>query len=138
MSDHDRAADNCATMGAWLATINTRDPDSFASHFADDVLFEDMASKRIMNGKAELVQYSTEWFASFPDTHAEQVSVFATADFGVIEWELTVTLEKPFDGLPKAARGRTRRIRGISRDEFASDGKVRRHRAYWTAEDLSE
>lgn len=57
-------------LGAW----NDRSVDTFLSHCADDIVWQDPAVPEPMHGKEAAGEYFSSWMTAFPDMHANQIN----------------------------------------------------------------
>ena len=72
-----------------LEAYNARDADRFATFFAEDVVVEDAAGKRLMTGRAELHAWYRTMFAENPALHCRVVARMRAGRFVVDEERIT-------------------------------------------------
>lgn len=72
-----------------LEAYNARDVDRFAPFFAEDVIVEDAAGKRLMTGRAELHASYEKMFAANPALHCRIVHRMRAGRFVVDEERIT-------------------------------------------------
>ena len=113
----------------WVDAENSQDVDKFASFYADDCVWEDVALGLVNRGKKEVKAYFKTMFVAIPDLRFEVQSVFVEGDWGVCEWLMTGTQAGDFPGLPSAV-GKSFSVRGVSVIQL-QNGKISRNSDYW-------
>lgn len=106
--------------------------DVLATEIADDVIFEEIATRTVVKGRAGFIDYVKRWKLAFPDLRARLVSGFAFADQVVaeLEWEGTHTnpLDTPFGTIAPTNKRVMNRSVLVSR---MSDGRLQEQRHYY-------
>ena len=69
-----------------LRLHGTHDIDALLSHFADNVVYEDVALARKSTDRAGTRELFQELFQQIPDFHSELVSVLVTETSGAVEY----------------------------------------------------
>jgi len=110
----------------WYAGFNSHAPDKSVLFYADDCLFEDLATGEVVHGKNEMKAWNIHTFTDFPDMQIESKSWFASGNKVASEWVMTGATP---------ATGKRFSVRGVSILELR-EGKVSRETSYWNRADL--
>lgn len=115
-----------------LEAYNSDDWDGYKADLADDVKYEEMATRTTATGKEQYVETVRRWKKGFPDTKAKILSQFSAGDTVISEVEWTGThsgpLDSPFGTIqPSNNRGS---VRAVLVTKFAN-GKIADVRHYF-------
>jgi steroid delta-isomerase-like uncharacterized protein len=127
----DKGAENNASIArSFMEAWSAHDLDGLTSLFADDCLYEEVASGRTYTTKEGIAEYARATIAGVPDTEFAIVTVVADSRVAAVEWVWrgTNTVGWPSMGLP--ASGRAFELRGLSIIEI-EDGLIVRASDYW-------
>ena len=112
----------------YFTAWNSRDVEKILSFFTDDCLYEDVALKRIVRGKAELRALLESVFTDIAGFKMDIKSVFSAGSWGASEWTMSGRFVHSSDPL-LAATGKSFLIRGATVFEL-SNGKISRNTDY--------
>jgi len=89
--------------------------DDYKAAFANDVIYEELATRTRVQGADEYVNAVKRWKKAFPDLKATLLNVFQTGDRAIAEIEWEGTHSGPFDSpfgtiQPTNKKGRVRAI----------------------------
>ena len=73
----------------YFTAWNSRDVEKILSFFTDDCLYEDVALKRIVRGKAELRALLESVFIDIAGLKMDIKSVFSSGNWGASEWTMS-------------------------------------------------
>jgi len=86
--------------------------DIVDSIFSNDCIYEDVAAKKLLEGKNELKDFLKENFTAIPDFKAKLTHVISSGNLVACEWIMTGTQTGDFPELP--AKGKAFSVRGAS------------------------
>jgi steroid delta-isomerase-like uncharacterized protein len=112
----------------YFTAWNSRDVEKILSFFTDDCLYEDVALKRIVRGKAELRALLESVFTDIAGFKMDIKSVFSAGSWGASEWTMSGRFVHSSDPL-LAATGKSFLIRGATVFEL-SNGRISRNTDY--------
>jgi steroid delta-isomerase-like uncharacterized protein len=112
----------------YFTAWNSQDVESILSFFTDDCLYEDVALKRIVRGKAELRALLESVFTDISGLKMDIKSVFSSGNWGASEWTMIGRFVHSGDPL-LTATGKNFLVRGATVFEL-SDRKVSRNTDY--------
>jgi steroid delta-isomerase-like uncharacterized protein len=112
----------------YFTAWNSQDVERIVSFFTDDCLYEDVALKRIVRGKAELRTLLESVFSDIAGFKMEIKSVFSTERWGASEWTMVGRFVHSSDPL-LTATGKSFLVRGATVFEL-SDRKISRNTDY--------
>ena len=107
---------------------NSQDVERLLSFFTDDCLYEDVALKRIVRGKAELRALLESVFTDIAGLKMDIKSVFSSGNWGASEWTMSGRFAHSNDPL-LTATGKNFLIRGATIFEL-SNHKISRNTDY--------
>jgi steroid delta-isomerase-like uncharacterized protein len=112
----------------YFTTWNSQDVEKILSFFTDDCLYEDVALKRIVRGKAELRALLVSAFTDIAGLKMDSKSVFSSGNWGASEW--TMSGRFVHSSVPSlTATGESFLVRGATVFEL-SNGKISRNTDY--------
>jgi len=112
----------------YFTAWNSQDVERILSFFTDDCLYEDVALKRIVRGKAELRALLESVFTDIAGFKMDIKSVFSAGSWGASEWTMSGRFVHSSDPL-LAATGKSFLIRGATVFEL-SNGRISRNTDY--------
>jgi steroid delta-isomerase-like uncharacterized protein len=112
----------------YFTAWNLHDVERILSFFTDDCLYEDVALKRIVRGKAELKALLESVFADITGFKMEIKSVFSAGSWGAGEWTMRGRFVHSNDPMLPAT-GNCFLVRGATVFEL-SDRKISRNTDY--------
>ena len=112
----------------YFTAWNSRDVEKILSFFTDDCLYEDVALKRIVRGKAELRALLESVFTDIAGLKMDIKSVFSSGNWVASEWTMSGRFVHSKDPL-LTATGKSFLIRGATVFEL-SNGKIKRNSDY--------
>jgi steroid delta-isomerase-like uncharacterized protein len=112
----------------YFTAWNSHDVESILSFFTDDCLYEDVALKRIVRGKADLRALIESVFIDIAGFKMDIKSVFGAGNWGASEW--TMSGRFVHSTLPAlTATGKSFLVQGATIFEI-SNGKISRNTDY--------
>ena len=112
----------------YFAAWNSQDVERILSFFTDDCLYEDVALKRIVRGKAELQALLESVFTDIAGLKMDIKSVFSSGNWVASEWTMSGRFVHSSDPL-LTATGKSFLVRGATVFEL-SNGKISRNTDY--------
>ena len=113
---------------------NTHQGAAVAEFMAEDVIYEDLASGQVHEGRAGVEAFVRRTEDVSQDFRFTLVTDQRSGDQYAFEWEMAGTHTGPGAGVP--ATGRSYRIRGVSIGQLDGKGKIRANHDYWNLADL--
>ena len=123
MGDHQHLVEQ--HFKAW----SSGDIDGIVACFSEECVFEDLALQATFEGHAALREFAAAAFAALPDFQWTATKIFSDGANVCIESHFSGTQTGDFPGIP--ATGKAVDIPCLTVEEIR-DGKVRRHRDYWS------
>ena len=120
--------DAIATIHAFEEAWNSGNFEKAYSYFAEDYVFEAVASGETAKGKGQLKALMNDLLQAFPDLKFEGKGAFVSGNKIAGEYVLSGTQKKEFHGMP--ATGKSFALRCCSILEFEG-GLFTRETAYW-------
>lgn len=112
----------------WFAAWNSRDVEKIARFYADDCMYESVATGNIYHGKNELIANFKTYFTNYPDFRIEQKATFYCKN--AVCGEVIISGTQVHSSNPAIpATGKSFSIRGAYISEWQK-GKVKRHSYY--------
>jgi steroid delta-isomerase-like uncharacterized protein len=112
----------------YFAAWNSHDVKGILSFFADNCLYEDVALKRVVRGKAELRALLESVFTDIAGLKMDIKSVFSSGNWGASEWTMSGKFVHSSDPSLEAT-GKSFLVRGATIFEL-STGKISRNTDY--------
>ena len=112
----------------YFTAWNSQDVERILSFFTDDCLYEDVALKRIVRGKAELQALLESVFTDIADLKMDIKSVFSSGNWGASEWLMSGRFVHSSVPL-LTATGKSFLVRGATVFELSND-KISRNTDY--------
>ena|SRR5437879_3309121 len=109
-----------------FAAWNSQDPDKLVAAYNDDIVYEDVPSGSVSNGRAELRKFAVLTFSGVGDFKIEAVNTWVENGHGVVEWA--------WSGVDKDwfKTGKPFSVRGVSVFEVRK-GKISRNKDFYDA-----
>jgi len=89
---------------------------------ADDAIYEDVASGRVLHGPSEIAAFVEESTRASSDFRFEEVSLFTAGSDYANEWIMIGTNDREVQGV--LATGRSFRVRGASVCKLDASGRI--------------
>lgn len=90
--------DNVEFAKRHLAAYSAGNWSEYESQLADNVRYEEVATRKTYSGKDKYVQHVRHWKSAFPDLHAEVRSIVESGELVICELEWTGTQKGTLDG----------------------------------------
>jgi steroid delta-isomerase-like uncharacterized protein len=112
-----------------MAALNRGDADAVVEHFADDVIWRDVALGMPLHGRDALRAAAQAYMTAFPDLHVEVTSSTLDGPRLAQEWTITGTHRGELMGF--APTGRWTESYGATVTTFDEDAVMIEGAAYW-------
>ena len=107
---------------------STHDIDKFTSLFAEDCLYEEVATGKKYENKKAIAEWASNTISGFPDTEIEIVSIITSDNMATIEWIWKATNTVGWLGIPP--NNKYFEFRAVS-VMVIEDNLIKRNRDYW-------
>jgi steroid delta-isomerase-like uncharacterized protein len=125
-----QAKENKAIAELFIESINKQEIDKLVSLFAEDCLYEEVASGRSYADKKGIAAYITSTLSGIPDSKFEINSIVTNDTMAVIEWTWKGTNTVGWKEMGIPATDKYFEIRGVSVMEIENK-HIRRVSDYW-------
>jgi len=121
---------NEAIANSFIEYLNSHDVDKFTSLFAENCIYEEVASGRSYKTREKIAIYIGSTISGIPDTKFETINILANDSVAVIEWiwKGTNTVGWTDMGLP--ATNKYFELKGTSL-MIIKNGFITRNSDYW-------
>ncbi len=99
---HERA--NLATIETVFPLWNRRDVEAIVAHYAEDIVWHNVAMGEVLRGKAQVRAFLESLFAALPDLTIEVTLRVPRGSFVAEEYVIRGTHQGPMFGLPPTGR----------------------------------
>lgn len=90
--------DNVEFAKRHLAAYSAGNWNEYESQLAENVRYEEVATRKSYSGKDKYVQHVRRWKAAFPDLHADVRTIVESGELVICELEWTGTQKGTLDG----------------------------------------
>ena len=110
--------------------LNSHDVNKFTSLFAEQCLYEEIASGRSYTNRDKISVYIGSTISGIPDTKFETVNILAYDSIAVVEWIWKGTNSVGWTDIGIPATNKYFELRGIS-IMLIENGLIKRNSDYW-------
>jgi steroid delta-isomerase-like uncharacterized protein len=115
---------------SFIEYLNSHDVDKFTSLFAENGVYQEVASGRSYTTRQKIAAYIGSTISGIPDTKFETVNILATNSLAVVEWIWEGTNSVGWDDMGIPATNKYFELRGIS-IMVIENGLITRNSDYW-------
>jgi len=122
--------ENEAIATSFIECLNSHDVDKFTSLFAENSIYEEVASGRSYKKREKIAIYIGSTISGIPDTNFETVNILANDSLAVIEWIWKGTNSVGWADMGLPATNKYFELRGLS-IMVIKNGLITRNSDYW-------
>ena len=115
---------------SFIEYLNSHDVDKFTSLFAENSIYEEVASGRSYKTLEKIAIYIGSTISGIPDTKFEPVNIFANDSLAVIEWIWKGTNSVGWADMGLPATNKYFELRGLTIMKI-KNGLIIRNSDYW-------
>jgi steroid delta-isomerase-like uncharacterized protein len=115
---------------SFIETLNSHDVNKFTSLFAENTIYEEVASGRSYKTREKIAIYIGSTISGIPDTKFETVNILANDSLAVVEWIWKGTNSVGWADMGLPATNKYFELRGIS-IMVIENGLITRNSDYW-------
>lgn len=121
---------NLLIAKSFIEYLNLHDANKLTSLFADQCLYEEVASGRSYNSRDKIAYYISATIAGIPDTKFDVINMVANDSIAVIEWLWKGTNSVGWDNMGLPATNKYFELKGTS-VMVIKNGLITRNSDYW-------
>jgi len=129
-NNNSRRQRNKAIANSFIEYLNSHDVDKFTSLFAENSIYEEVASGRSYKTRENIAIYIGSTISGIADTKFKTVSILANDSLTVVEWHWKGTNSVGWTDMGLPAPNNTYELRGISL-MVIKNGFITRNSDYW-------
>jgi steroid delta-isomerase-like uncharacterized protein len=115
---------------SFIEYLNSHDVDKFTSLFAENGIYEEVASGRNYTTREKIAVYIGSTISGIPDTKFETVNILANDSLAVVEWIWKGTNSAGWADMGLPATNKYFELRGLS-IMVIENGLITRNSDYW-------
>lgn len=121
---------NEAIAKLFIESWSTHDINNLISLFAEDCLYEEVASGRSYSNKEGIAGYAESTLSGVPDSEFEIITLIADREMAMVEWVWKGTNSVGWEAMGIPATGKYFELRGVSVMRIENN-LIRRISDYW-------
>ena len=121
---------NKTIANSFIEYLNSHDVDKFTSLFAENSIYEEIASGRSYKTPEKISIYIGSTISGIPDTKFETINILANDSLAVVEWIWKGTNSVGWADMGLPATDKYFELRGLS-IMVIKDGLITRNSDYW-------
>jgi len=115
---------------SFIETLNSHDINKFTELFAENGIYEEIASGRSYRTREKIAIYIGSTISGIPDTKFETINILATDSLAVVEWIWKGTNSVGWAEMGLPATNKYFELRGLS-IMVIENGLITRNSDYW-------
>jgi steroid delta-isomerase-like uncharacterized protein len=129
-SHNSQILENMTIAKLFIETLNSHDVNKFTSLFAENSIYEEVASGRSYKSRNKIAIYIESTISGIPDTKFETVNILANDSLAAVEWIWKGTNSVGWADMGLPATNKYFELRGIS-IMVIKNGLITRNSDYW-------